>query len=350
MRTYAEFFKTEITAAKTDEISFNDSVEINFSLPPFSEKYGREIKIIPKTDYKLRWGKLDRKLFIIPVNSWQPDTRYEIIFPDGRNALLSKIKKESIFFSTEKYPEISDITPANGEKDAVIGAEDPIKVNFKKSTNNFFIKFELEPDGELSFQNNAEKTQFKLLPKNQIKDGQNYKIKISARSIGDSSDQYRQIFESSFTTFPVAINWEKDYSLRLEQSKKYARAKIKTGKYVDINLSAQILSIFQDGKILDSFLISSGKRGMETPKGETKIYNKFPRAYSKNYGLYMPFWMALASGGKFGVHELPEWPGGYKEGAAHLGIPVSHGCVRLGVGSAEKVYNWVEIGTPVVIY
>jgi lipoprotein-anchoring transpeptidase ErfK/SrfK len=60
--------------------------------------------------------------------------------------------------------------------------------------------------------------------------------------------------------------------------------------------------------------------------------------------------MAIRADGKYGLHELPEWPNGYKEGASHLGIPVSHGCVRLGVGAAVRVFNWVEIGTPVVIY
>ena len=90
--------------------------------------------------------------------------------------------------------------------------------------------------------------------------------------------------------------------------------------------------------------------GMETPRGQTKIYNKYPRAFSRSYGLFMPYWMAIAADGSRGIHELPEWPNGYKEGANHLGIPVSHGCVRLGVGPAKFVYDWVQIGTPVVIY
>ena len=59
----------------------------------------------------------------------------------------------------------------------------------------------------------------------------------------------------------------------------------------------------------------------------------------------MPFWMQFTGMGH-GIHELPEWPGGYKEGAAHLGIPVSHGCVRLGIGPAQTVYNWADKGTP----
>ena len=47
---------------------------------------------------------------------------------------------------------------------------------------------------------------------------------------------------------------------------------------------------------------------------------------------------------------LPYWPSGYREGTNHLGIPVSHGCVRLGIGPAKTLYDWAEIGTTVAIY
>ena len=159
------------------------------------------------------------------------------------------------------------------------------------------------------------------------------------------------MYSGYFETLPPAPEtWEKDFALRLDQARRFTRPKISQGKYIDINLSVQIMSIFQDGKLVDSFLISSGKRGMDTPKGTHQIYNKSLRTWSKQYGLYMPYWMAIFPSGKYGLHELPEWPGGYKEGANHLGIPVSHGCVRLGVGAAEKVYNFADIGTPVVVY
>jgi lipoprotein-anchoring transpeptidase ErfK/SrfK len=149
---------------------------------------------------------------------------------------------------------------------------------------------------------------------------------------------------------PKPKTWAQDLTERVEQAKKITQAKIKEGKYIDVNLATQIMTIFENGKIINSFLISSGKAGMDTPKGEHQIYNKHPRPWSKKYGLYMPFWMAITSDGKFGIHELPEWPSGYKEGQNHLGIPVSHGCMRLGVGSANTVYNWAEIGTPVLVY
>lgn len=99
---------------------------------------------------------------------------------------------------------------------------------------------------------------------------------------------------------------------------------------------------------LGSFPISAGKAISPTPKGNFKIINKHPKAWSP-YGLWMPYWLGLGTG-RFGIHELPIWPNGYREGQNHLGIPVSHGCIRLGIGPAKFLYNWVEIGTLVNVY
>jgi len=115
------------------------------------------------------------------------------------------------------------------------------------------------------------------------------------------------------------------------------------GKYIDIDLRNQTLTAFQDRSPVYRFKISSGKWAMPTPTGTFSILNKTRRAYSSKYNLYMPYWMAFTGQGH-GIHELPEWPGGAKEGAGHLGIPVSHGCVRLGIGPAATIYNWTSVG------
>ncbi|MFA5359420.1 MAG: L,D-transpeptidase family protein [Patescibacteria group bacterium] len=125
--------------------------------------------------------------------------------------------------------------------------------------------------------------------------------------------------------------------------------KIKLTKKIEINTGKeQKLYYFLGDVRMGEFKISSGKASMPTPKGNFKIDGKALRAWSK-YGLWMPYWMSLKNG-YFGIHELPEWPNGTKEGENHLGIPVSHGCVRLGVGPAKFLYNWAPIGTPVKIY
>ena len=351
LQAYTGVFDVSLKIEKNTEISPNDNMTVNFSQSVSPDSYRDRISVAPFEKINLSWENDNKTLVIHPDKFWKPGTKYAVILADGRTKFLTKIKGAQIKFSVVDYPTVKSITPTLGSKDVVLDIEDPIVVDFNSSVKNFFIKFVIDPETEVAYENDPDKTQFRLLPKNKILDGQSYKIDIYAKYINDTEDGYKKIFESTFETLaPAPVNWEKDLSLRVEQAKKYTRPLMMEGKYIDINLASQTMAIFDQGKVVDAFIVSSGKRGMETPKGTYKIENKASRPLSKEYGLFMPNWMALVPDGKFGIHELPEWPGGYKEGANHLGTPVSHGCVRLGVGSAKEVYDWASIGTPVIIY
>ncbi len=158
--------------------------------------------------------------------------------------------------------------------------------------------------------------------------------------------------EIIFGTDPLTIDSDGDgFADGTEISTGYSptsTSPIRLEKSIRINLREQKLEKRVMGVALASFLVSTGKSGMKTPTGTFKILNKNPRAWSKMAKLWMPYWMQFSGAGQ-GIHELPEWPNGTKEGAAHLGKPVSHGCVRLGVGSAKEVYDWAATGTKVLI-
>ncbi|HEX8974217.1 MAG TPA: L,D-transpeptidase [Patescibacteria group bacterium] len=166
--------------------------------------------------------------------------------------------------------------------------------------------------------------------------------------VDDGKPELTQTQQAAIEKVPIVR--DKNPATRLEEAKTYAKPQILDGKYIDISLSHQNMVLFENGQAVDAYLISSGKRGYDTPIGTYQIQNKVPRAWSRTYSLFMPHWMALVSDGKFGIHELPVWPGGYQEGANHLGIPVSHGCVRLGVGPAKRVYDWADVGTTVIVH
>lgn len=127
----------------------------------------------------------------------------------------------------------------------------------------------------------------------------------------------------------------------------------KLSQSIEIILKEQVMLYKIDGVIWKRWLVSTGKTSMPTPSGEFKIVNKANKPWSKAYGLWMPYWLGLGGNnlraGSIGIHELPVWPGGYQEGVEHLGQSVSHGCIRLGVGSAQYLYERVEPGIPVII-
>ncbi len=121
------------------------------------------------------------------------------------------------------------------------------------------------------------------------------------------------------------------------------------GKYIDVNIATQQLCRVEGQNLVDCNTVSTGKASTPTPTGTFSIIFKDPMEWSTASSLWMPWFEEYKAGG-YGFHELPRWPNGYQEGADHLGIPVSHGCIRLGVGPAETLYNWTDIGTPVYIH
>ncbi len=123
---------------------------------------------------------------------------------------------------------------------------------------------------------------------------------------------------------------------------------IKLEKSIDINLSTQKLNYYLGPVRLNTYTVSTGKAATPTPVGSWTIEKKSLRAWSSLAGLWMPYWMSF--NGVYAIHELPEWPDGTKEGANHLGIPVSHGCVRLGIGPAQTLYDWTPIGTKLTVH
>lgn len=128
---------------------------------------------------------------------------------------------------------------------------------------------------------------------------------------------------------------------------------VKLEKRIIIDRAAQQFTNYVGAYRLGEYRVSTGKPRTPTPKGTYAIAAKRPRAWSSNARLWMPWWLNFtgkgAPTGRYAIHELPEWASGKKEGADHLGKPVSGGCVRLGVGPAKMVYDWAEIGTKVVV-
>ena len=121
------------------------------------------------------------------------------------------------------------------------------------------------------------------------------------------------------------------------------------GKYLEADLHSQRLYRINGQMLEKTYLISSGKASTPTPLGQFTVNGHAKMAFTPLYGLYMPFWMNFKDG-LYGLHELPVWPNGYREGANHLGIPVSDGCIRLGLGEAEELYSWTPDGTPLFIH
>jgi hypothetical protein len=65
----------------------------------------------------------------------------------------------------------------------------------------------------------------------------------------------------------------------------------------------------------------------------------------------MPNWLGIYWAGSLenGIHALPILSNGQRLWDGYLGTRVSFGCVILGIADAQTLYDWADVGTPVVI-
>ncbi|MFA6513812.1 MAG: L,D-transpeptidase family protein [Patescibacteria group bacterium] len=165
-------------------------------------------------------------------------------------------------------------------------------------------------------------------------------------------DGLSDYFELKFKTDSFVADTDQDGYSDFEEIDRgfnpLSSSTVKLVQKIEIILSSQKLFYYVGDQKWKEFVVSTGKKSTPTPTGNFKVANKNKKAWSKTYGLWMPFWLGLDRGG-IGIHELPVWPNGYREGEDHLGKPVSHGCIRLGIGSAQYVFDRINAGTQVLI-
>ncbi len=124
------------------------------------------------------------------------------------------------------------------------------------------------------------------------------------------------------------------------------------GKVVVVNLKLQRLYAYENGVSLfpHSVLITSGKQGFETITGRFAIYLKerYHKMQSPFPGIYyddvVDYWMPFFSG--YGLHDA-SWRQVY--GTFDYLTVGSHGCVNMTLNDAAVLYNWVEVGTTVIV-
>jgi lipoprotein-anchoring transpeptidase ErfK/SrfK len=108
------------------------------------------------------------------------------------------------------------------------------------------------------------------------------------------------------------------------------------GKRVEIYRDLGVVLMAEDGEVVRVVHTSTGSLG-RTPSGDFHVYAKSLYSWSVPFKVWMPY--AAYFRGGIAMHQSPDVPS----------YPASHGCVRLPDGEADRVYRFVDVGTPVVV-
>jgi len=107
---------------------------------------------------------------------------------------------------------------------------------------------------------------------------------------------------------------------------------------VVIDLLIQRIYAYRGDQLVGVATISSGKKGMETPLGFWTVFRKQKLGRSRKYdNAPMPFMQMYDEKG-IAFHAGP-----------NPGYPASHGCVRLPLKFAEKLFALTKVGSKVII-
>jgi hypothetical protein len=105
-----------------------------------------------------------------------------------------------------------------------------------------------------------------------------------------------------------------------------------------VSLPEQNLYVYRNGVRIGRSTVSTGKKGHRTPTGVFTVLQKKVDHESNIYkGAKMPHMQRLT------------WTGIAMHAGALPGYPASHGCVRLPVDFAAKLYSVTSIGTTVIV-
>ena len=107
---------------------------------------------------------------------------------------------------------------------------------------------------------------------------------------------------------------------------------------VYVDLTRQIATVYRNGVRIAVSTISSGKEGYSTPTGVFTILEKDKDHYSRTYdNAPMPYQQRLT------------WKGVAMHAGNLPGFPASHGCIRLPMEFAKKLFEVTPMGGTVVI-
>ena len=152
---------------------------------------------------------------------------------------------------------------------------------------------------------------------------------------------------------PVPYHWTQGAALKAhwDMVSRFGKVGLSPGQYVwaatapsegetrvVVDLLTQMTYVYRGDQLIGASTMSSAKTGHITPYGNWSILEKRPFYRSKKYDNAPMPWMERIDNYGIAFH-----------GGLNPGYPASHGCMRLPMKFAQKLYGVTKIGTKVLI-
>jgi lipoprotein-anchoring transpeptidase ErfK/SrfK len=305
-------------------------IVLNFSTPIKKEGLTKYLE----TDFKFtlkpgmnlgsegRFFKDYSKWYILPEKGLEPGKSYRLDF-DGYMENFTGMSKKVEFsraFKAATVPQVVSTSPSDGQKDVPVYG--PVIINFDVDMAEVAVKIGgMTGDTVVQGRTATYKPHAAFLP------GRTYEAEICGKSL------FGEVMK------PLSFNFSiMDMGDKL---------------WVEVNLRRlQKVVIYRGARAIRTMLVSGGLPGLEneTPLGYFTIKDRGESFWSEKYEEGALYWVRIK--GDFLFHSIPRDLEGniIEEEYKKLGIPASHGCIRMRDEDARWFYENVPEGAMVVIH
>src|SRR6266478_5718496 len=166
---------------------------------------------------------------------------------------------------------------------------------------------------------------------------------IGAASDADAAVYYWSGYDPSYYYQPAPTFPQRRPRVRRYQAKKIEAPEKESTKpqgplIIAISIEKQSLKLYDANGFFAETPISTGMRGHPTPMGVFSIIQKHKFHHSNIYsGAPMPYMQRIT------------WSGVAMHAGVLPGYPASHGCIRMPMTFAVKMWNWTKMGARVFV-
>jgi hypothetical protein len=137
---------------------------------------------------------------------------------------------------------------------------------------------------------------------------------------------------------------------RVDPAKRWPKWAKQGAKWMDVNITKQVLVAYEGKKMVYATLVSSGEAGLGDPDKTTATKTGIFRVHTKHVSVTMD---SDVVGEEFELRDVPYvqyFEGGYALHGAYwhdtFGRPKSHGCINLAPEDARRLFFWTEPSVP----
>ena len=347
-------FFSSYNTSSTARISYRqtpemgDFIVVSFPMATSKERALKSFSISPATVGELQWLEGKHELIFIPSEGLNPHTSYTIkIKPPSLFAQLTSVADQKTFQPKNLPVKFSVRLPDNQTIYYITeaGLKRPV-------TMEVFNSYESNREEDIQ---TVDKSTLDLYPDNLLIHPGNgspvYKLENGVKRHVQNVETFNAL-GFDWNSIALVNQFELDSYPEgepltigiLPSVETAANQNATKGKLIDIDLTAMKLTMWEDGKIVEEVPVAGQGNPKTSPtrKGFFTILSKEENHLSSISRVWMP-WSMRYSGGYF-IHGWPYWPNGSK-----LTSKFSGGCVRLFDNDVEKVYQFAEIGTSVIV-